>query len=170
MQKTMQNPAQHLSTTHLEAVTSADLVVLELDVPDREAAVRVLAELLYAAGRIENLEKFLSEVDRREHQLATGLPGGIGIAHARSAETTQTSIAVGVVAFGKGIDFGAVDGVAQVVLLLATPAASYSAHLNMLAALARSLSKDSFRTSLRRANDAEVIAELINSTLDFSTV
>ncbi|WP_258142364.1 PTS sugar transporter subunit IIA [Arthrobacter sp. MYb227] len=166
----MQTPLQHAPAQNTEPVASADLVVLELNVPHREAAVGVLAEKLYAASRIENLEKFLTEVDRREHQLATGLPGGIGIAHARSETTTQTSIAVGVVAFGKGIDFGAVDGAAQVVLLLATPATSYSAHLNMLAALARSLSKDSFRTSLRRAHDAEVIAELINSTIDFSTV
>lgn len=151
-------------------VTTPELVVLELDAPTREAAVAALAAKLHDAGRIGDTEKFLAEVERREHQLATGLPGGIGIAHARSESATETSIAVGVVAFGKAIDFGALDGAAHVVLLLATPSSSYSAHLNMLAALARSLSKDSFRTSLRRANDTEVIAELINSTVDFSTV
>ena len=37
----------------------------------------------------------------------------------------------------------------------------------VLATLARSLFKENFRESLRRAHDAEVIAELINSTLVF---
>ncbi|MGL3805101.1 PTS sugar transporter subunit IIA [Paeniglutamicibacter sp. R2-26] len=164
-----QHPQQH-PAPEAQPATTADLVVLELDAPNREAAVAALGARLFEAGRITDLEGFLAEVDRREHQLATGLPGGIGIAHARSAHTSGTSIAVGVVAYGKGVDFGAVDGDARVVLLLATPATSYSQHLTMLAALARSLSKDSFRTSLHRANDAEVIAELVNSTVDFSTV
>jgi PTS system fructose-specific IIA component len=39
--------------------------------------------------------------------------------------------------------------------------------LEVLATLARSLSKESFRESLRRAYDPEVIAELINSSLVF---
>lgn len=166
----MPTPQPQHPAPEAQPVTTADLVVLELDAPNREAAVAALGTRLLEAGRIADLDGFLAEVDRREHQLATGLPGGIGIAHARSTHATGTSIAVGVVAFGKGIDFGALDGAAHVVLLLATPASSYSEHLNMLAALARSLSKDSFRTSLRRANDAEVIAELVNSTIDFSTV
>ena len=167
---TSQQHPQQPPAPEAQPATTADLVVLELDAPSREAAVAALGARLFEAGRITDLEGFLAEVDRREHQLATGLPGGIGIAHARSAHTSGTSIAVGVVAYGKGVDFGAVDGDARVVLLLATPATSYSQHLTMLAALARSLSKDSFRTSLHRANDAEVIAELVNSTVDFSTV
>jgi hypothetical protein len=63
------------------------------------------------------------------------------------------------------LDFGAADGPATVILLIATPASSFSDHLEVLATLARSLSKESFRESLRRAYDTEVIAELINSKL-----
>ena len=151
-------------------LTTPDLVVLEMAVPTREEAVALLAGRLLAAGRIAELPGFLSEVRRHEHQLATGLPGGIGLAHARSSFVSAPGIGVGVMAYGNALDFGAKDGPAHVVLLLATPASSYSGHLSMLAALARSLSKDTFRESLRRANDPGVIAGLINSTLDFSTV
>ncbi|MBV1779510.1 PTS sugar transporter subunit IIA [Paeniglutamicibacter sp. ABSL32-1] len=151
-------------------LTTPAMVLLELGAPTREEAVAALAERLLAAGRIAEVPGFLSEVHRHEHQLATGLPGGIGLAHARSSFVQAPSIAVGVMAYGQGLDFGAKDGPAHVVLLLATPATSYSGHLMMLAALARSLAKQSFRESLRRANDAGVIAELINSTVDFSTV
>ncbi|GAA5228785.1 PTS sugar transporter subunit IIA [Paeniglutamicibacter antarcticus] len=150
-------------------ITIGEMVALELATPSREETIAVLAAKLVGAGRITDLPAFLSEVHRHEHQLATGLPGGIGLAHARSDYVRSPSIAVGVMAYGRQLDFGAADGVpAQVVLLLATPATSYSGHLMMLAALARSLAKEPFRESLRRANDPGVIAELINSTVDFS--
>ncbi len=99
--------------------------------------------------------------------MATGLPGGVGLPHARSEYVNRTSIAVGVAKYGHSLDFGAMDGPATLVLLMATPAQSFSEHLEVLATIARSLFKENFRESLRRAHDAEVIAELINSSLVF---
>ncbi|MFI2562980.1 PTS sugar transporter subunit IIA [Paenarthrobacter sp. NPDC018779] len=148
-------------------LTTPDTVILELVAADKSDAAAQLAEKLYAAGRISNLEGFLETVNSREHQLATGLPGGIGLPHARSEYVDRISIAVGVTKFGHSLDFGASDGPATVVLLIATPASSFSDHLEVLATLARSLSKESFRESLRRAHDPEVISELINSSLVF---
>jgi PTS system fructose-specific IIA component len=143
------------------------MVILELDAADKADAATQLARTLYAAGRVSDLEGFLAHVNAREHQLATGLPGGVGLPHARSEFVSRTSIAVGITKYGRALDFGASDGPATVVLLIATPASSFSDHLEVLATLARSLSKESFRESLRRAYDAEVIAELINSSLVF---
>lgn len=151
-------------------LTTPELVVLEMEAANRQEAVRLLAGKLFDAGRIGDLEGFIGEVNAREHQLATGLPGGIGMPHARTLHADRVSIAVGITAFGHSLDFGSVDGPATVILLLATPAGSYSLHLQVLATLARSLVKPSFRESLRRAYDAEVIADLINSTVDFTDV
>ena len=148
-------------------LTTPEMVILELDATDKLDATAQLAERMFAAGRISDLAGFLRDVSSREHQLATGLPGGIGLPHARSELVSRTSIAVGVTKYGKSLDFGATDGPATVILLIATPASSFSEHLEVLATLARSLSKESFRESLRRAYDAEVIAELINSSLVF---
>ncbi|NKG20338.1 PTS sugar transporter subunit IIA [Paeniglutamicibacter terrestris] len=153
-----------------QAITTAEMVVLEFAAPSRNDAVAALAATLVETSRVLDLDGFLSDVRSYEHQLATALPGGVGVAHARSSHVVLPSIAVGVLAFGNSLDFGARDGDAHVVLLLATPATSYSEHLTMLAALARSLAKDSFRESLRRSHDPEVIAELVNSTVDFSAV
>ncbi|MBW4094668.1 MAG: PTS sugar transporter subunit IIA [Acidobacteria bacterium] len=156
------------SLQRYEAVlTTPELVVLELEVDSKEEAAAVLARKLFDAGRITNLEGFLAQINAREHQLATGLPGGIGIPHARSEYVSQISIAVGITKYGHALDFGASDGPATVILLIATPASSFSAHLEVLATLARSLFRENFRESLRRAHDPEVIAELINSTLVF---
>ncbi len=148
-------------------LTTPEMVILEMEASDKADAATQLAERLYAAGRVSNLEGFLQHVNAREHQLATGLPGGIGLPHARSEFVTRTSIAVGVAKYGHALDFGAADGPATVILLIATPASSFSDHLEVLATLARSLSKESFRESLRRAYDADIISELINSSLVF---
>nr|WP_269437523.1 PTS sugar transporter subunit IIA [Arthrobacter zhangbolii] len=148
-------------------LTEPDLVILEMEAADRYDAATQLAERMYRAGRITNLAGFLEQVSAREHQMATGLPGGIGLPHARSEFVRETSIAVGITRYGHSVDFGASDGPATVILLIATPAASFSQHLEVLATIARSLFRPSFRDSLRRANDAEVIAELINSSLVF---
>lgn len=148
-------------------LTTPDLVILEMDAEDKVDAATQLARRLFDAGRVSDLDGFLNQVNAREHQLATGLPGGVGLPHARSEFVSETSIAVGITKYGKALDFGASDGPATVVLLIATPASSFSDHLEVLATLARSLSKESFRESLRRAYDAEVIAELINSSLVF---
>ena len=71
-------------------------VVLDLTAPDRHDATRILAERLVASGRCTDLEVFLGDVRKREETMATGLPGGIGIPHARSAAiTTGRSWVVG---------------------------------------------------------------------------
>lgn len=148
-------------------LTLPSMVILEMEATDREDAAAQLAQRLFTAGRVSNLEGFLESVNSREHQMATGLPGGIGLPHARSEYVTQPSIAVGVTKYGHSLDFGAADGPANLILLIATPAQSFSEHLEVLATLARSLSKESYRESLRRAHDPEVIAELINTSLVF---
>ncbi|MDQ4501948.1 PTS sugar transporter subunit IIA [Sinomonas sp. ASV322] len=148
-------------------LTTPGLVILEMEATDRHDAARQLAGRLAAEGRIDDLDAFLADVAAREHQMATGLPGGIGLPHARSEHVIRPSIAVGVAKYGHAIDFGALDGPAFVVLLIATPASSFSEHLEVLATMARSLSKAGFRESLRRANDADIISELVNSALLF---
>ncbi len=148
-------------------LTTPEMVILEMEATSKEDASAQLARRMYDAGRVSDLDGFLAQVNAREHQMATGLPGGVGLPHARSTFVSQTTIAVGITRYGYSLDFGAVDGPATVVLLIATPASSFSEHLEVLATMARSLFKENFRESLRRAHDAEVIAELINSSLVF---
>lgn len=90
------------------SLITQEQVVLDLTAPDRHAATRILAERLVASGRCTDLEAFLGDVRKREETMATGLPGGIGIPHARSAAITEPSLVFGRAA--GGIDWGAKDG------------------------------------------------------------
>ncbi|WP_369389812.1 fructose-specific PTS transporter subunit EIIC [Streptomyces sp. CG1] len=138
---------------------TADLVDLDLSADTKEAAARALAERMVAQGRVTDLEGFLADVAAREAQMPTGLDGGIGIPHCRSAHVTEPTLAFGRSA--AGIDFGAPDGPADLIFLIAAPAGADDAHLTILSSLARQLMNAEFTSALRAATDADTAAVLI---------
>ncbi|MCK7624901.1 fructose-specific PTS transporter subunit EIIC [Streptomyces sp. RS10V-4] len=131
----------------MSELITADLVDLDLSAATKDAAARALAERMAAAGRITDLEGFLADVAAREAQMPTGLEGGIGIPHCRSAHVTEPALA-----FGRstaGIDFGAPDGPADLIFLIAAPAGGDADHLAILSQLARRLMDEEFTGALR---------------------
>lgn len=142
-----------------QPLISPDLVALDLDVEDRDVATRTLIDLMVAAGRVTDAVGFHADVRAREAQMATGMPGGIGLPHARSEHVVTPSLAVGRVP--GGVDFGAPDGPATLVFLIAAPAGGDADHLKILAALARRLVHESFRTAILQAPDAAAVADIV---------
>ncbi|MFD5912060.1 fructose-specific PTS transporter subunit EIIC [Streptomyces massasporeus] len=138
---------------------TADLVDLDLSADTKEAAARALAERMVALGRVTDLDGFLADVAAREAQMPTGLDGGIGIPHCRSEHVTEPTLAFGRSA--AGIDFGAPDGPADLIFLIAAPAGADDAHLTILSSLARQLMNSEFTDALRAVGDASASAALI---------
>jgi fructose PTS system EIIA component len=136
-----------------------DLVELDLPGTDRQAVVRDLAERLLRAGRVTDLEQFLADIEAREQQMPTGLEGGIGIPHCRSAAVTEPSLAFGRSA--AGVDFGAEDGPARLIFLIAAPEGGGEEHMTVLAALARRLVRAEFKQALLDATDAVQLAKYV---------
>jgi len=143
----------------VSTLTTPELIDLSLDAGDRAGATRLLAQRLLAAGRVSDLDGFLADVAAREEQMATGLEGGIGIPHARSPHVTEPSLAFG--RTDAGVDFGAEDGPAHLIFLIAAPSGGGADHMTILASLARRLVHASFREALSDVTDAAAAAELI---------
>ncbi|MFJ2698387.1 fructose-specific PTS transporter subunit EIIC [Streptomyces rochei] len=143
----------------MSEMITADLVDLDLSADSKEAAARALAERMVALGRVTDLDGFLADVAAREAQMPTGLDGGIGIPHCRSEHVTEPTLAFGRSA--AGIDFGAADGPADLIFLIAAPAGADDAHLTILSSLARQLMNAEFTDALRSAADADAAAALI---------
>ncbi|MFF9018472.1 fructose-specific PTS transporter subunit EIIC [Streptomyces sp. NPDC014870] len=143
----------------MSQLITADLVDLDLSAGTKEAAARSLAERMVARGRVTDLDGFLADVAAREAQMPTGLGGGIGIPHCRSAHVTAPTLAFGRSA--DGIDFGAPDGPADLIFLIAAPAGADDAHLTILSSLARRLMDEEFTAALRSAASAPEAAALI---------
>ncbi|MFI1397488.1 fructose-specific PTS transporter subunit EIIC [Streptomyces sp. NPDC020681] len=138
---------------------TADLVDLDLAATTKEAAARSLAERMTALGRVTDIEGFLADVAAREAQMPTGLDGGIGIPHCRSEHVVEPTLAFG--RSSRGIDFGAPDGPADLIFLIAAPTGADDAHLTILSSLARRLMDTEFTTALRTTQDAGAAASLL---------
>ncbi|MGY1795605.1 fructose-specific PTS transporter subunit EIIC [Geodermatophilus sp. SYSU D00525] len=148
----------------MSALITPELVVLDADLgSDKAAVVRRLAGLVADAGRATGAEALAGDALAREAQAATGLPGGIAIPHCRSAAVTQASLAFARLA--PGVDFGAADGPADLVFLIAAPAAGDADHLTLLSALARALVRPDFVASLRAAGSAEDVVRLVEEVV-----
>ncbi|MFF7881727.1 fructose-specific PTS transporter subunit EIIC [Streptomyces sp. NPDC020794] len=143
----------------MSEMITADLVDLDLSAETKEAAARALAERMVTLGRVTDLDGFLADVAAREAQMPTGLDGGIGIPHCRSEHVTEPTLGFGRSA--AGIDFGAPDGPADLIFLIAAPAGADDAHLTILSSLARQLMNAEFTSALRTVDDAAAAAALI---------
>lgn len=138
---------------------TVDLVDLELAGGDRHEATASLVHRLVKLGRVTDPDGFLADVRAREAQMPTGIEGGIGIPHARSAHVTAPTLAFGRSA--AGVDFGAADGPADLVFLIAAPDGGGGEHMKILSALARRLVHQSFREALRTASTPDAVVELV---------
>ncbi|MFJ9623926.1 fructose-specific PTS transporter subunit EIIC [Streptomyces sp. NPDC101181] len=143
----------------MSELITAELVDLDLSATTKDAAARSLAERMAAAHRVTDLEGFLADVAAREAQMPTGLDGGIGIPHCRSEHVTAPTLAFG--HSGRGIDFGAADGPADLIFLIAAPAGADDDHLTILSGLARRLMDPEFTDALRAGTDPGAVAALI---------
>ncbi|MYT57699.1 PTS transporter subunit EIIA, partial [Streptomyces sp. SID7834] len=118
----------------MSELITAELVDLDLSAETKSEAARSLAERMVSAGRVTDLDGFLADVAAREAQMPTGLDGGIGIPHCRSEHVAAPTLAFG--RSRRGIDFGAADGPADLVFLIAAPAGADDDHLTILSSLA----------------------------------
>ncbi|HLM07203.1 MAG TPA: fructose-specific PTS transporter subunit EIIC [Blastococcus sp.] len=148
----------------MTALITPDLVALDADLgSDKSTVVRRLADLVAGAGRATSGEALHGDAMAREAQAPTGLPGGIAIPHCRSAAVTQASL--GFARLDPKVDFGAPDGPADLVFLIAAPAEGDADHLTLLTALARALVRPDFVASLRAAASADEIVTLVQDVV-----
>ncbi len=99
----------------------------------------------------------------REAKSATGMKDGIAIPHCRSVAVTEPTLAFARLA--PGVDFGAKDGAADLVFLIAAPEGGGNAHLQILAKLARSLVKAEFTDALRAAATPDEVVALVQGVV-----
>ncbi|MDE0545607.1 fructose-specific PTS transporter subunit EIIC [Microbacterium sp. C7(2022)] len=126
---------------------------------DKAAVIRALAARVVDEGRATDAEALFADAWAREEKDETGLPGGIAIPHAKSAAVTEASLAFA--RLSPGVAFGADDGPADLVFLIAAPADAAEEHLAVLSKLARSLMQDDFTSGLRAAGTAEEVVSIV---------
>jgi len=140
--------------------------LVSLDTPlgtDKAAVIRALAARVAQQGRATDAEALFADAWAREQKDETGLPGGIAIPHAKSSAVVTPSLAFA--RLKPGVDFGASDGPADLVFLIAAPEGAAEAHLAVLSKLARSLMQDDFTAGLRAATTADEVVTIVRNAI-----
>ncbi|MDJ0111185.1 fructose PTS transporter subunit IIA, partial [Rhodococcus erythropolis] len=146
-------------------IISPELISLDTDLgTTKEDVIRSLAARLTAAGRASDAAGLVDAALAREAQSATGLPGGIAIPHCRAEAVSSASL--GFARLDPKVDFGAPDGPADLVFLIAAPEGAGAEHMKLLSSLARALVRPAFVTSLREASTPDEIVRLVDEVLN----
>jgi PTS system fructose-specific IIC component len=144
-----------------------DLVRLDAALGDtKQDVIRSLAAVVGDAGRATDVDQLVADAFAREETSATGLPGGIAIPHCRTTGVEEPTLAFA--RLSPGVDFGAKDGPADLAFLIAAPAGGDADHLQILTQLARALVKPAFTDSLREAETADDVVDLVRRELGLS--
>jgi PTS system fructose-specific IIC component len=140
---------------------SVQLVGLDEDLGATSSdVIRVLADRVAATGRAAEGSVLAEDAIKREASVGTGVPGGIAIPHARSASVSEPTLAFSRLA--RKVSFGAPDGDADIVFMIAVPEGADKDHLTVLSTLARALIRDDFTAALRAAATPQEIVDLVD--------
>lgn len=147
-----------------DSIITPATITLDADLgTSKQAVIAALAQRLTDAGRAEDASALTAAALAREEQSATGLPNGLAIPHCRAATVTAASL--GFARLDPKVDFGAPDGPADLVFLIAAPEGAGAEHMKLLSSLARALVKPEFVGSLRAAESPEAIVALVDSVI-----
>ncbi|WP_280452646.1 PTS fructose transporter subunit IIABC [Nocardia cyriacigeorgica] len=147
-----------------DSIIIPETITLDADLgTSKQAVIAALAQRLTDAGRAADAAALTAAALAREEQSATGLPNGLAIPHCRAATVTAASL--GFARLAPKVDFGAPDGPADLVFLIAAPEGAGAEHMKLLSSLARALVKPEFVGSLRTAESPEAIVALVNSAI-----
>lgn len=148
----------------MTSLITTELVVLDADQgTESSAVIRALATAVADQGRASSAEGLAAAAIAREEKTPTGVPGGIAIPHARTEAVTTPSLAMA--RLDPPVDFGAKDGPADLVFMIAAPDGAGKDHLALLSKLARSLVKKDFVAYLRAAATEQDVVDLVETAL-----
>lgn len=140
---------------------SVQLVGLDEDLGATSSdVIRVLADRVAASGRAADGATLAQDAIKREASVGTGVPGGIAIPHARSASVSEPTLAM--TRLARTVSFGAPDGDADIVFMIAVPEGADKDHLTVLSTLARALIREDFTAALRAATTPHEIVDLVD--------
>ena len=136
-------------------------IELGVKVADKNAAIDKLISLMNAGGRLNSIQGYKEGILAREALGSTAIGEGIAIPHAKVDAVKEPGLAAMVVP--EGVDYEAFDGsLANLIFMIAAPAAGDDVHLQALSRLSTLLMNPGFKESLIGAKDADEFLYIID--------
>ena len=136
------------------SIALADLIdpkqiTLNLQARTQEAATREIVDLLVAADKIDNTEKFLEQLQAREAANSTYAADGVAFPHARTKLVDK--IVLGIGRSEAGIPWTGKGELVHLIFLIAVPERLISDYLVVVGTIARTTKDEALRNSLLHA-------------------
>ncbi|MFA6891209.1 MAG: PTS sugar transporter subunit IIA [Sphaerochaetaceae bacterium] len=142
-------------------VIEKDLIKVPLESTDKLGIITELVDVLAKAKNYsaEQRKTVLDAVLKREELGSTGIGKGICIPHAKTNSVKAIRLVIGISRVS--VDFGSPDGEkSRMFFLVLAPEDAASAHVELLASIARTCSSPLFRRLLEQAKQADEVYRL----------
>jgi PTS system fructose-specific IIA component len=138
-----------------------NLIAIDMEVKDKNEAIKKLIALAKKEGKITSEEEFLSSVLNRETEFSTGVGNGIAIPHGRSEAVSEAMVVFA--KLNNRIDWNSIDSeLVDLIFLLGVPDKNTeNLHLKILAQLSRKLMDEEFVSVLRQAKTEQEVFEAL---------
>ncbi len=147
---------------NVSEVLKKERIALDLEAKSKEEALTALTELLYKSGVLADRDGFMKDVLGREEVSTTGIGNGIAIPHGKSANVSETSVAVA--KLKNEVEWGSVDDkpVKFIVLLAVNENDRTGVHVKLLSQMARKLASEETCKRLLEAKSEEEIVDIFS--------
>ena len=147
---------------NVSEVLNKERIALDLEAKSKEEALAALTELLYKSGVLADRDGFMKDVLGREEVSTTGIGNGIAIPHGKSANVSETSVAVA--KLKNEVEWQSVDDkpVKFIVLLAVNENDRTGVHVKLLSQMARKLASEETCKRLLEAKSGEEIVNIFS--------
>jgi PTS system nitrogen regulatory IIA component len=138
-------------------------VIPNLQVNNKEAAIRTMVDSLVQSGNIKSgdAEGIVAAILKREELGSTGIGRGVAVPHTKHVSVDRLTATVAI--SRSGVNFASLDGEDVFILfLLVSPPDRPGDHLRALENISRHLRNDHFCSFLRQCQDSASILELLD--------
>jgi multiphosphoryl transfer protein len=143
----------------------ADLIVTTGSARTKEEAIKEAIDRLYVAGRTDRPRDVEEAVWRREAVYSTGFGHSFAIPHCKTDAVRANSLVL--LKLDAAVEWGSVDEkpVSVLILLAIRESDQATAHMKVLASLARKVMHEEFRDELARQTDPQKLSAFLRESL-----
>ncbi len=135
-------------------------LVLFLDAPTRDDALRQLVDCIEISGKLESRDSFYHAILEREKIVSTGIGLGCAIPHAKLEGYSDFFIAIGIQT-REGIDWNALDAApVSLIFMIGGPDNKQTEYLKILSHLTIAIKNEERRKKLRKAIKPSEVVDL----------
>jgi len=136
-----------------------DCIKVPLEATDRKDVIDELVDLVCSAHDVRDAASIKAAVWEREQTRTTGIGQGLAIPHGKSEQCDRLLLGIG--RPPHPIDFEAIDHKpVRLVVLVVSPPDRFGDHVQVLAAIARLMRIEAFRTAAYEADSSDEMQRL----------